>query len=609
MADFGVPAWFQKDAYYQNKLASLGDGWTGASLDSTFLGAGYSLDAQGMYRHFVDYGNSENISPNSLFDAQTYLRNKTADFFAANGPTGEQIAEVAFLINGAGMTLWDHYCSYGWIEGINPSNAFDAHQYFSDKLALLGDGWTWDAMIQTFADSGLNPVTHYYACGAGEGLSVKAISSSGPGCNASPVIIGIPGSVQYIPPSREINLADLMVFDADNDDLMVTLAAQSGTILGITDENPDLAGIQLYGKATEINQKLDDLAFKTSQGGSTALQMTVSDGVNTTSGEYQVFSSWSYELDITRTTGIRVVTPTDLGSELETWVTRLKLRGLSVTLSDPDIIDAEKSSLFLKAYADDDNMCWAAVAANMLVSSGWAFQSDMGVKNGPKAEDAVFSEFITHFTNGDKVGGNSALGLYWFFDGSYADVDEEVFAMPAGGGNYLNISPDSYVFSIGGFDADLGDYLDEAFDLGVSVGISAGLYNSRGERVSGHAMTCWGYTCNTTVDVTDKNFLTGLVITDSDDNQKSNPETAPDTLRIITLEWDAYNAMYYTDNISGAGSSTVYYIDGVDILLPNGAMYDRELYAEITLGGSVAQEGVGLVGIAPGDEMTLDMTA
>ncbi|MDL2329827.1 hypothetical protein LJC71_08815, partial [Desulfosarcina sp. OttesenSCG-928-A07] len=91
MNTFMIPAWFQSDVYYQNKLTSLGAGWSEEGLNTALLAAGYSLDAQGLYRHFVDYGNSEGVSPNALFDTQGYLRNKTADFFGVKNPTDAQI--------------------------------------------------------------------------------------------------------------------------------------------------------------------------------------------------------------------------------------------------------------------------------------------------------------------------------------------------------------------------------------------------------------------------------------------------------------------------------------------------------------------------------------
>lgn len=180
MAEITVPAWFSSSVYFQNKLTSLGQGWTRDALNAAFTSAGYSLDAAGMYRHFLDFGNSEGVSPNSLFNTQQYLENKAADFFGVSNPTNSQIALMASAITAAGMTVWEHYCQYGWREGINPSDAFDANQYFTDKLGQLGGGWTTTSVMQAFANAQLNPVTHYYSYGIQEGLNAKPVSTSEP---------------------------------------------------------------------------------------------------------------------------------------------------------------------------------------------------------------------------------------------------------------------------------------------------------------------------------------------------------------------------------------------------------------------------------------------
>ncbi|MDL2276005.1 hypothetical protein LJC22_07775 [Desulfosarcina sp. OttesenSCG-928-G10] len=164
-----IPAWFQADVYFQNKLA----GGDAEALNAALLAAGYSLDIQGLYRHFVDCGNSEGVSPNPLFDTWQHLRNKTADAFGVENPTDGQIAEMAAAIAAAGMTAWEHYCQYGWLEGISPSDGFDGNQYLRDKSSL--EGGALDTVVQDFQEAGFNPITHYYAYGRDEGLSIKPV--------------------------------------------------------------------------------------------------------------------------------------------------------------------------------------------------------------------------------------------------------------------------------------------------------------------------------------------------------------------------------------------------------------------------------------------------
>jgi len=174
MAQIAAPKWFFADLYYANKLAALGAGWTQEKLDAAFLAAGYSLDNDGLYRHFVEYGNAEGLSPNSFFSTDQYLANKTAQFFNVENPTADQISHVAKLIEDAGMTPWDHFHRYGWKEDVDPSDSFDVSQYLADKLEQLGSGWTTDKLVETLAEHGLNPITHYVDYGKSEGLDAKA---------------------------------------------------------------------------------------------------------------------------------------------------------------------------------------------------------------------------------------------------------------------------------------------------------------------------------------------------------------------------------------------------------------------------------------------------
>ncbi len=170
-----APGWFDADMYYNNKLAQLGSGWGKAALDAALLASGYSSDSSGLYRHFVDYGNAEGLSPSPYFDTQQYLVNKTADFYGVSSPSALQIETVSALIANAGMSAWDHYISYGWKEGINPSNAFNTEQYLADKLLQLGDLWTMANLKDALANSNLNPISHFVFYGAEEGLHATPV--------------------------------------------------------------------------------------------------------------------------------------------------------------------------------------------------------------------------------------------------------------------------------------------------------------------------------------------------------------------------------------------------------------------------------------------------
>ncbi len=176
MPTYPVPAWFDADHYFSSKLQQMQDGqlWgsskDGVLLQKAFFDSGYSLDADGYYRHFVEYGNKENVSPSKFFDTTEYLKNKTTQVYGVAEPSEAQMKAVSSQIADAGMSLWDHYSRYGWKEGIDPSSSFSTEDYLKDKLSLLDDSWTMDSLKQTVVDSGLSPITHYELYGKDEGL-------------------------------------------------------------------------------------------------------------------------------------------------------------------------------------------------------------------------------------------------------------------------------------------------------------------------------------------------------------------------------------------------------------------------------------------------------
>lgn len=170
-------AWFKSTLYFQNKLASLGEGWDANRLIKAFKDAGFDPNNEdSMQAHFDAYGKFENVSPNALFDAETYYYNKALQYFKTNNATAGQVEYMKTMFDGAGLSAWDHYTQYGVEEGINPSTAINTNQYMADKLAQMRVGdpsYTMDQLLQAFKDAGLNPISHYYVAGQGEGMILK----------------------------------------------------------------------------------------------------------------------------------------------------------------------------------------------------------------------------------------------------------------------------------------------------------------------------------------------------------------------------------------------------------------------------------------------------
>lgn len=241
-----APAWFNYDAYVANKLAQLqaaepDAGWTAESMQAAFTAAGYSNDADGMYQHFVQYGNAENVSPSSYFVVSEYMANKLAQLQASEPDAGWDMAKLEQAFKDAGLSAWDHYEQYGQAEGISPSSLFDTEAYLSAKLAQLqaaepDAGWeSVDQVVEAFQANGLNPIEHYVLYGVNENLSYSPVTPEPPvtdelttardvlTLDGSDNIIG--GVASALSAEKTLNENDNIDGGDGNDTLRVTLDA------------------------------------------------------------------------------------------------------------------------------------------------------------------------------------------------------------------------------------------------------------------------------------------------------------------------------------------------------------------------------------------------
>jgi len=196
-------------------------------------------------------------------------------------------------------------------------------------------------------------------------------------------------------------------------------------------------------------------------------------------------------------------------------------------------VDAEKSP----SNPEDDNMCWAAAASNVLDWTGW------GLVNGMTGTDDMFAYFQDHWT--DK-GGMMNHGWQWWMTGynpsdrwpgwSHVDV--------AGGGFY----PSQNYTSLYHYTTNTRTALPSLDSyLRAGYGTALALYGS-----GGHAVTAWGLTH---ADDNPSDY-TGIYLTDSDD-YRSNPNP-PDRLRYYEIEKSG--GKWYLQNYLG---SNKWYIGGV----------------------------------------------
>ena len=193
--------------------------------------------------------------------------------------------------------------------------------------------------------------------------------------------------------------------------------------------------------------------------------------------------------------------------------------------------DAEKDNV----TADDDDLCWAASAADVLMWSGW----NAGYAN----EDDVFDFFVTE----DPVdaGGWQQYAWKFWFDGSEMGGH---FAGSTHTGYYstTQFTANYYADMSGGSDVlgDINTLLQDGWGVGIAV---------RGGM--DHAVTVWGLQTDASGD------FTGIWLTDSD-NRKGGPDPRPNTLDYYGLTLSG--SRWYLDNFYN--TNNVNYIDEIQAL-------------------------------------------
>lgn len=141
------------------------------------------------YTHFEAFGNSvdENISPTSQFDINFYLAAKSLELNdrVYQGKSDWTPEKVMQAFKDAGITAWDHYQQFGFMEDIAPNENFDSGKYFLAKVAELNstnyegrNDWTVAEVKQAFKDAGLTPVEHYAEYGKAENVDSYATGNA-----------------------------------------------------------------------------------------------------------------------------------------------------------------------------------------------------------------------------------------------------------------------------------------------------------------------------------------------------------------------------------------------------------------------------------------------
>jgi hypothetical protein len=165
---------------------------------------------------------------------------------------------------------------------------------------------------------------------------------------------------------------------------------------------------------------------------------------------------------------------------------------------------------------EDDNLCWAAAAADVLWWTGWGQVPGQGFTR----EDDVLAYFRDHWTN---EGGRGNYAWEWWFNGvnpSQGWTGVSQVDLPGGAFWEPPYTFDA-VFEQSTDDGTAMQKIDEYLRAGRGVDLAL-------TRIWGHEVACWGFTTD------EFGGYSGIYLTDPDDD-KDLPDP-PDRLRYYEVE-------------------------------------------------------------------------
>jgi hypothetical protein len=145
------------------------------------------------------------------------------------------------------------------------------------------------------------------------------------------------------------------------------------------------------------------------------------------------------------------------------------------------------------ASPNDDLMCWAAAASNILSWGNWG-------ASGYNTETSIFQYLVDHWTNKT---GYPTWAWSWWFNGSPPAVTTYAYPDVPGGDFYPTLNIKNYLT------AAAGGNIMNTINTYLHQGKGVGMVISKGS--TSHAVTVWGYS------TTNTGTYSNIYITDSDD--------------------------------------------------------------------------------------------
>lgn len=247
--------------------------------------------------------------------------------------------------------------------------------------------------------------------------------------------------------------------------------------------------------------------------------------------------------------------------------------GADFDLEDLSFIDAEKT--YDKDM--DDELCWAAGAANILTYTGWAAAA------GFETADDVFEAFVDAY---DNKPGNTYYGIAWFFNGvnDFAVRTPSASSAAEGTGGYIRdyaVEQVASYVNVTAAGTDGMSTLLSRLEEGWGASLSVSLYTD-GHYSGGHTLTCFGFVEDTAYEADDPLRYAGLLLTDSDSDELSgsNRRLSPNVLHAVSLSPCTEPEKY--DSFSFRHGNYDVVIDECEYLMPYGEELPKETAVDAT---------------------------
>lgn len=146
-------------------------------------------------------------------------------------------------------------------------------------------GWlVFDPVTQTFsgnppADATSPLVVRVTSTDSAGNQAYSDLTFTFANTNDIPTITGIPAGQGRAPYGAISALPDYRVLDGDNDVLTVTVTTTNGSVTNVVDADPLTPGVQITGRAADINAELATMQFSPDGLGLATIQLSVTDGV------------------------------------------------------------------------------------------------------------------------------------------------------------------------------------------------------------------------------------------------------------------------------------------------------------------------------------------